>query len=265
VFADQRNLFPPLGLRLFAGVLIFSLAFAPIQLAAQSTSNAERIAYALKRGDTLFDLANKYLRKRSDYLAVQRLNNIANPRQIPVGRTLHIPVNLLKYRPSTARLSAFRGDVSIAVNGKSLTPVQGLGVGEGSLIKTAARSFLTLQLEDGSRVSMPSNSFVRVTRLRHILLTDSVDYEIAVDKGRIRSKVAPLEKKADRYRVRTPVAVSAVRGTDFRTRVDESTGTAYSETVEGEVVVAAGDSLNSGSLVSVQAGTGAAASGGTSD
>nr|WP_281365405.1 FecR domain-containing protein [Parasphingorhabdus flavimaris] len=235
------------------------MACAPQQSAAQKSRDSEQISYIFKRGDTLFDLATKYLRKRSDYLAVQRINRIANPRQIPMGKSLLIPVYLLKYRPSEASLSAFRGDVSIAAGGQNLTPVQGLDLEEGSRITTAARSFLTLQLEDGSRVSIPSNSNVRITRLRHILLTDSVDYEIAVDMGRLRSKVAPLQKKADRYRVRTPVAVSAVRGTDYRTRVDEISGTAFSETVEGEVVVAAGESLNSGNLVAIPAGTGAAA------
>ena len=255
----MRNFIPPSGLRIFATFLIFALACAPQQSAAQKSRDSEQISYIFKRGDTLFDLATKYLRKRSDYLAVQRINRIANPRQIPMGKSLLIPVYLLKYRPSEASLSAFRGDVSIAAGGQNLTPVQGLDLEEGSRITTAARSFLTLQLEDGSRVSIPSNSNVRITRLRHILLTDSVDYEIAVDMGRLRSKVAPLQKKADRYRVRTPVAVSAVRGTDYRTRVDEISGTAFSETVEGEVVVAAGESLNSGNLVAIPAGTGAAA------
>ncbi|NVD28389.1 FecR domain-containing protein [Parasphingorhabdus flavimaris] len=259
MFGDVRNFIPPSGLRIFATFLIFALACAPQQSAAQKSRDSEQISYIFKRGDTLFDLATKYLRKRSDYLAVQRINRIANPRQIPMGKSLLIPVYLLKYRPSEASLSAFRGDVSIAAGGQNLTPVQGLDLEEGSRITTAARSFLTLQLEDGSRVSIPSNSNVRITRLRHILLTDSVDYEIAVDMGRLRSKVAPLQKKADRYRVRTPVAVSAVRGTDYRTRVDEISGTAFSETVEGEVVVAAGESLNSGNLVAIPAGTGAAA------
>lgn len=259
MFEEVRNLTPSSGLRIFAGFLIVALAFAPNESTAQNSRDTEQISYVFKRGDTLSGLASRYLRKQSDYRAVQRLNRIANPRQIPMGKSLLVPVSLLKYRPSKASLVAFRGNVSIAADGQNLTPVQGLSVSEGSRITTAARSFLTLQLEDGSRVSLPSNSNVRITRLRHILLTDSVDYEIAVDKGRIRSKVAPLQKKADRYRVRTPVAVSAVRGTDYRTRVDEISGTVFSETVEGEVVVAAGKNLNSGTLISIPAGTGAAA------
>jgi hypothetical protein len=205
VFEECRDWIPSSGLRLLVALFICASAFAPSESAAQEKPDPEQITYVFKRGDTLFGLASKYLRKWPDYVAVQRLNRIADPHQIPVGKSLRIPVYLLKYRPSAARLSAFRGDVSIASGGRNLTPATGLNIGEGSDIRTAARSFLTLQLEDGSRVSLPSNSQVRITRLRHILLTDSIDYEIAVDKGRIRSKVAPLEKQADRYRVRTLV------------------------------------------------------------
>ncbi len=259
MFEEFRNWMPSSGLRLLLVLSICALAIAPGEAAARKNSDSEQITYVFKRGDTLYRLANNYLRKSSDYRAVQRLNRVANPRVIPVGTSLRIPVALLKYRPSEARLSAFRGNVSIASDGQNRTPVTGMNIGEGSNIRTAARSFMTLQLEDGSQVSLPSNSHVRITRLRHILLTDSIDYELAVDKGRVRSKVAPLEKKADRYRVRTPVAVSAVRGTDYRTRVDEISGTAFSETVEGEVVVAAGERLNGANLVTIAAGTGAAA------
>ncbi|MEL6876305.1 MAG: FecR domain-containing protein [Pseudomonadota bacterium] len=128
-----------------------------------------------------------------------------------------------------------------------------------SQIITQAGSFVTLSLEDGSRISMPSNSKVRITRLRHILLTDSVDYEFSVDNGRVRSKVTPFDRDADRYRVRTPVAVSAVRGTDYRVRVDDTSGTAFAETVDGQVDVAAGQDIGAASAVSVPAGQGAAA------
>lgn len=248
------------GLRFLTILCLCVTAFLPGEAAAKKNSDSEQITYIFQRDDTLFSLGSKYLRKRSDYVIVQRINGIADPHEIPLGKSLRIPVRLLKYRPSEARLSAFRGNISVQSGGRNLAPTVGLKVGEGSDISTAPRSFLTLQLEDGSRVSLPSSSKVRITRLRHILLTDSIDYEIAVDKGRIRSKVAPLEKKADRYRVRTPVAVSAVRGTDYRTRVDEQSGAVFSETIEGEVVVAAGTSLSGTSVISVPAGTGAATS-----
>ncbi len=246
-------------LRISALLSLAPVSIIPVVAQAQTAADNVRVEYIFKKGDTLIALASKYMRKRSDYVTVQRINRIANPRFIPVGKTVSIPFRLLKYRKSEASLSAFRGNVAIADGGRTITPVKGLEIGEGSRLATSAGSFLTLQLEDGSRISMPSNSKMRITRLRHILLTDSVDYELAVDSGRIRSKVTPFDKKADRYRVRTPVAVSAVRGTDYRTRVDEETGTAYSETVEGSIDVAAGESIDGASSVSVPAGTGAAA------
>ncbi|GAA0465948.1 FecR domain-containing protein [Parasphingorhabdus litoris] len=246
-------------LRLFALVSIAPISITPLAAQAQTSADNMRVDYVFKKGDTLFELAQKYMRKRSDYVTVQRLNRIANPRFIPVGKTISIPFRLLKYRESEASLSAFRGNVAIADGGRNITPVRGLAIGEGSRLATSAGSFLTLQLEDGSRISMPSNSKMRITRLRQILLTDSIDYELAVDSGRVRSKVTPFDKKADRYRVRTPVAVSAVRGTDYRTRVDEETGTAFSETVEGSIDVAAGESFDGAASVSVPEGVGAAA------
>ena len=220
--------------------------------------NSEHVTYIVKRGDTLIGLAEKYFRKPSDYRVVQRINRIKNPRLISVGKRLSVPFRLLKYRPSTASIAAFKGNVSLAGNGQTADVSKGMALAEGQRISTAASSFVTLKLEDGSRISMPSNSRVRVERLRHIFLTDSIDYEFSIENGRIRSKIVPFSKKADRYRVRTPVAVSAVRGTDYRTRVDEASGTVFSETVEGLVDVSLG--VNSGGKsVSIPEGTGAAA------
>jgi len=224
-------------------LFLILIAAATVPVLAQSQADNPRVEYRFQSGDTLIALAKKYFRKPSDYRIVQRINRIRNPYRIPIGKKVVIPFHLLKYRKSEASLSAFRGNVTIASMGKTLQPVKGLDLSEGSQIITAAGSFLTLQLEDGSRVSMPSNSKVRITRLRHILLTDSVDYELAVDRGRLRSKITPFGAKPGRYKVRTPVSVSAVRGTDYRTRVDENAEAAFSETVEGAVDVAVGKNI----------------------
>ena len=238
--------------------LVLLMEFTANTSHAQTSADSDRIEYVVKVGDTLIGLANKYMLRPNDYRTVQRLNRIANPRALPVGSKLEIPFSLLKYRSSSATLAAFRGNVSIVSAGRSISPFKGVIIGEGNSLATAASGFLTLQLEDGSRVSMPSNSKIRVTRLRQIMLTNSLDYEFSVESGRMRSKVNPFNNKADRYRVRTPVAVSAVRGTDFRTRVDGVNATTFSETVEGRVDVASGLDTSAANVVSVSAGAGAA-------
>jgi hypothetical protein len=45
----------------------------------------------------------------------------------------------------------------------------------------------------------------------------------------------------DRYRVRTPAAVSAVRGTDFRNRFDPASNQSFAELLEGGLQVASGN------------------------
>lgn len=257
--AVMNKNFIGIGLLFCSAAIPFVALSQPVHAKSRAANNSERAEYIFKPGDTLIALATKYMRKTSDYRIVQRINRIPDAHEISIGKKIYVPFELLKYRPSAASLNAYRGNIAIAADGAKRKPQKGLNLKEGARLTTAAGGSLTLQLEDGSRISMPSNSSVRITRLRHILLTDSIDYEFAVDNGRIRSKITPFEKKMDRYRVRTPVAISAVRGTDYRTRVDAKTGTVYSETVEGEVAVSSGSKITADAL-SVPSGTGAAAS-----
>ncbi|MEL6875791.1 MAG: LysM peptidoglycan-binding domain-containing protein, partial [Pseudomonadota bacterium] len=97
------------------------LVFAASTVCAQPVSDGDRIQYIFKPGDTLYELGIKYFRKPGDYRVVQRLNRIANPRKISIGKRVTIPFRLLKYRATQASLSAFRGNVSIAADGRQLT------------------------------------------------------------------------------------------------------------------------------------------------
>ncbi|MDZ7587994.1 MAG: FecR domain-containing protein [Parasphingorhabdus sp.] len=234
-------------------LLIVGLALVVVQ--PVEAQPVETVDYSFQRGDTLMGLAAKYMRRVTDYRIVQRLNRIADPRSIPVGAIVQIPVALLKYRASSANIAAYRGNVAVALAGRQLPVAQGMALAEGSVVATAANSFVTIRLEDGTLISLPSNSAVTIGRLRRILLTDSIDHEFAVTSGSMRSRVAPLQRPEDRYRVRTPAAVSAVRGTDFRNRVDAVNSKSFSETVEGSVDVLAKGST---SAVPVLAGQGAA-------
>ncbi len=243
------------GNAVVALTLCFAGFAASSSIAATPAPADDMVIYTVRKNDTLIGLASKYLRSVDSYKIVQRRNGIANPRAMPVGKRLSIPMDLLKYRASAAKLEAFRGQVAIVVAGRNQVPVVNMPISEGNRIGTAANSFVTVALEDGSRLSMPSNSAMKFNRLRRILLTGSIDYELEVETGGLRSKVVPKANPADRYRVRTPVSVSAVRGTDYRTRIGDPALGVFTETVEGEV----GVSLpGHNQPIEVGAGTGAA-------
>ena len=207
--------------------------------AAESDDGAVR--YTVRKGDTLVNLGDKYLTRAETYRIVQKQNRIADAHVIPVGKVLSIPRNLLKYKPAKAKLVAVRGRV---LAGQAQVSV-GQILAEGTALTTAESSFATLLLDDGSRVSLPSNTQVHIRRLRNYVLGDSLDYDFDVARGGMQSNVIKLKSGNDRYQVRTPKAVSAVRGTDFQSRYDAATDKDFAEVIEGALAVEAGSAMPS--------------------
>jgi hypothetical protein len=220
--------------------LFLALLFATLFVVATPAKAADDdvIVYTVRSGDTLITLGEKYFAKSGDYAFVQTANGIRNPRAIPIGTKLRIQRKYLKYRSSTARFASVRGNVSLLSGGRSSKAVAGTVIGEGSTVKTAASSFATLSLENGSRVSLPSNSDLKIVRLRQYVIDSSLDYDFSVARGGAKSTVTPAKNANDRYIMRTPKATSAVRGTDFQSRYDEASGSDFSEVTEGALAVA---------------------------
>ena len=218
--------------RIFAFVLIAALC-AP---ANAEISDDGYITYIVKRGDTLIDMSKRYLNTPNSYRVVQQQNKIRDPQAMPVGRPIRIARNLLKYEAATAKLISVRGNVLIGTSAASA----GQTIGEGTTLKTAESSFVTLSLPNGSRVSLPSNSNLRIRLLRTYTLGGALDYDFDVTKGGASTSVTPLKSADDRYRVRTPRAVSAVRGTDFQVRYDDQTDRDFAEVIEGGLAVTTG-------------------------
>ncbi|HMS21250.1 FecR domain-containing protein [uncultured Sphingorhabdus sp.] len=234
-----------------------ALSVAAISLAAFFGAPAKAnddLTYKVVRGDTLIGLADKYMLRASDYRIVQKRNRIANPHVIPVGTILKLPRTLLKFQPSTARLSSVKGQVTMTEGNNAKAVSSGQLLSEGQAVKTSGGAFASLVLEDGSRISVPSNTDLKIVRLRRYILESALDYDFQVDRGSARSKVAPLKSANDRYQVRTPRAVSAVRGTDFQTRFDYSTNRDFAEVDEGALAVG----VKGGSELAVPAGSGLA-------
>ena len=219
--------------------------------AATAVAPVETLDYVVRPGDTLIDLAAAYLNQPSDYRRVQRENRVANPRRLPIGRTLAIPVSLLRADPDQARIASFRGAVTLSEGGRVAPPVQGQSVSEDAVLTTGANAFVRLALSDGSHVVVPSNSRVRLTRLRRYALNGAVDHAMTVEAGRAESRVTPRRRPGG-FVVRTPVSVSAVRGTDFRVAFNEDTDRSATEVIEGVVAVDSGDGLSEAVAVADQ-------------
>jgi hypothetical protein len=174
------------------------------------------VNYVVRPGDTLFGLAQAYLRTTGDYRHVQRANQISRPRALRAGATLRIDSSLLKTTPIDCRLSAFSGKVEIETNGQRTPARAGMPILEGQRLITGPGAFATFELEDASRVTLPSNTALRIVRLRNVVLTHAPQRIFKLEEGRGTVSATPNPNPNARFEVRTPVSISAVRGTEFR-------------------------------------------------
>lgn len=204
---------------------------------AAHAAGEERIEYMVRRGDTLVNLARRYFISPRAMDEVRRINRVRNPRRLPVASRLVIPHRLLRTEPVELRVLGFSGPASLRIAGRMLPALRDMVVGEGAELLTGANGFLTLQGSDGSRISLPSNSRVKVMRSRRFLINAAGDIEIEVLGGRADISAAPQQPQG-RFRLRTPVSVSAVRGTVFRVAYEADGMTSGTEVLEGHVAVA---------------------------
>lgn len=211
---------------------VFRVVAALFACVAAVAAMAAEPAYTYRtvQGDTLIGIGARLLRDPARWREVRRINRVADPRRMPVGRTLDIPLRLLRDEPVDAEVMAVQGLVE-----RDGTPLHaGERVAETATLRTGANSSLTLRLDDGSLVTLQPDSLARVERLRRLTGVGSLDAVIRLDSGRVESHVTPQPDHRTGYRIHTPSAVIAVRGTRFRTGADAA-GVARAEVLEGTV------------------------------
>lgn len=197
---------------------------------------AADLVYYASEHDTLITIAKKFTDKLTHWEAIGKLNHIANDRAIPIGSKIIIPAALLAEEPVQALVVALAGTNSeVPVKGQERALALGDKLNEGSVITTGKNGFLTLELPDASRISIPSNSQAALTKLKRTKFTFSPRTEVKLLQGRVESKVSSLQSNKGRFEVNSKLAMAGVRGTHFRVGVNEH-GIA-NEVLEGGVAV----------------------------
>ncbi|MFZ6746065.1 FecR domain-containing protein [Undibacterium sp. JH2W] len=239
------RLSPPLLLRQIPNCLILSLALAtpayvfanqPAATPGSFINTPPDMTYFALQGDTLSAIAKRYTEKTSNWQILGKRNNIGNDRTIPIGTAILIPLELLPEEASEAKVIAMTGNPAYkAADGTTGNLALGSVLKEGAQISTDKNGFLTLSLPDDSRISIPSNSNVSLSRLRKTKYTASPRTEVTLLQGKVESRVSSLVSNKGRFEVRTNLAVAGVRGTNFRVGVNDD-GIA-NEVLEGGVAV----------------------------
>ncbi|MBC7498915.1 MAG: FecR domain-containing protein, partial [Herminiimonas sp.] len=195
------------------------------------------ITYFAKGGDTLIAIAVQFTGKADHWVQIGKNNRIDRDSNIPIGTPIFIPAELLSDDPVEATVVALSGSITARkADGIVIALAIGAKVSEGTQIDTANNGFVTFALADSSRVSLPSNSRVKIGKLRMARYTKSPRTEIMLLRGRVESRVSPLEARKGLFEIRTPQSVAGVRGTHFRVGI-LANGVA-NEVLSGKVAVA---------------------------
>lgn len=224
--------------RAIACVLTFVAAVStgfPAQ--AQNDRATTTVDYTVRVNDTLYDLASYYLTDPGCWTVLKKLNRVADPKHLQPNSTLRIPLALLKQSLLAARAIAVSGSVERTLGQGPFLPLNfDAALTEGDHVRTGPNSFATIQLSDGSHVTLHANTTILIKHLRATVLNGIVDRQFELNQGEVETKVTPL-KPQDRYNIISPSVIAGVRGTEFRVVYGDGAGAGNTavEVLEGKV------------------------------
>ena len=229
--------------------VVSCLFSAPSRVQAQPYgAQGDDFLYRPLAGDTLIDIAQRYTGNASNWSFLQRLNNVDEPTRLQIGRTLRIPFSMIPVRPAQATVRHVQGQVT--ANEAPLA--MNMQLGDDTLVESGPNGFATLELADGSALTILPGSAVNIKRLRVFEGEGLTDSTMNVQSGTVESLVAPNHTGVGRFEIQTPVSITGVRGTTLRIHAQQDGS--QSEVLQGSAHLG----TTQGRQTTLRAGQGAA-------
>ena len=188
--------------------------------ATSHAAEKEELIYSMAHGDNLWNITERYLDGGFRYWnSLIHLNKITDPKHMPPGTRIRIPLHWLKIDPATVRVRDMHGKVQyIAAKQTELRPLtSNTPLKDGDQVVVGEDANVVLEFIDKSRIFLGSGSQMTLDLVRKFSDTGLADNKLNLQKGRSESKV---KTKNTRFQIKTPSANTTVRGTDFRVIVD---------------------------------------------
>ena len=194
--------------------------------------------YTVQAGDNPWSLTERLLAGIKYWPLLQSHNHIADPDHIPPGTRLRIPVDWLRRTEVTATVAAVQGMAELlrSSGAQARSLKTGVLLRTGDVVRTGESGNVTVEFKDGSRMLVHADSELRMADLAAFENTDLVDTRVHLMRGRAENLVQPLRGGPSRFEIRTPAAVTSVRGTNFR--VNAASDSTRAEVIGGKVGVA---------------------------
>ncbi|MBN3562528.1 FecR family protein [Aliamphritea spongicola] len=222
-----------LGRRIIAATVLSVLS------SFTSVAMAQDWIYTTTKGDNLWNLSEQYLDRVTRFEALRKINGIENPKQMPPGIKLRIPLKWIRSNPVPATVDELLGDAQLQRAGSSeqVALQHGDEVFLGDQIRTGGDSTLAIRFADDSILTLYADSLIRFDHLSAHGKTGMVDSRLNLIQGRMDTRVTPASGPGSRFEIQTPSAISAVRGTEYRALVGEDGKISNIEVLHGKVKV----------------------------
>ena len=210
--------------------IVLVLVGVPLNAVAE-----DDVEVLVAQGDNLVDICGVYLEYPEEWPRVAAANQLDDPHRIFPGQKLIIPAELLKGIPTSGTVSFVKGTAEIQRRGQALWEPLRLKdpVEEGSSVRTESGSALEVTFEDGSSLFLRSETTVGMTKVRKRGAVHFIE-DLFLQGGRIINSIKRATGREPRYRIRTPSAIAAARGTEFRVSHDKKASTRV-EVLKGRV------------------------------
>ena len=201
-------------------------------------------------GDTLSSIAARELGKAGYAPQLAEFNALVTNAPLIPGNIIRIPIHV-PARGEFARVVFVKGNVTASRTGDDTTQTntdqsaiitieRDMEVLSGDKILTGSDGYVSIEFSSGSVVNMQPDTEALLSRLNCLPGDDSCIIEIKTIKGKVTSNVERRDDQPVDFRINTPYASAAVRGTVF----DIHAGNALRIGVtEGSVEVTASDQL----------------------
>ncbi len=192
----------------------------------------------VQRGTNLIRIARQYCTKPSDWKAIAGINRLSSPYIIYADSTLLVPLSILRTKKVSARVISIKGaPLLVTGHNKTLQLHKGDTVLPGQTVITRDDEYVHLIYPDNkhSRIG-PESKMLLVYLMR--LADNNLQAEFFLDRGKITNFIEKKLQPNEHFRTRTPMAITGIRGTEFRLKVEDAE-TSIVETLKGRVALSA--------------------------
>ncbi len=194
--------------------------------------------YLVHPGDTLWDFSIKNLKNSERWKDLQKINSIENPKKMQPGTRIRVPLAWVKQTAVDAEVVALHGSAFLTKPDKSVHKVEiGDHIQLGDRLDVALAGTLSVKFADGTLATLHESSRVHFNHLSQYGDSGMVDTRFRLEKGRVDTRAIPATGDGSRFEIQTPSAITAVRGTEFRTTVIDTDQVSRVEVLKGKVAV----------------------------